>query len=81
MSGGTDNSRNIQGLQTQAHELVKQFIVYDGADRPSEVFTARADAGDGDFCTKVDYTYVNPTASRVEKMRESNATWSAAYDI
>lgn len=69
------------GLKTQAHELVKQFIVYDGSNRITDVYTAPAGAANGTPCTRVTYTYVSPVSSLVEKMQESNDTWSSAYDI
>lgn len=68
-------------LKTQAHELVKQFVIYDGNNRITSVYTAPAAAVDGTPCTLVTYAYLTPTSSLVEKMREANSTWSSAYDI
>ena len=67
-------------LKTQAKELVKQYIEYDGSDRPEYVYTAYRDAKNGDPCEVTRYTYVTGT-SRVEKRLESLGTWSSAYDI
>lgn len=69
------------GLKTQANELVKQYIVYDGTNRMTAVYTAPSDATDGKPCTKVTYTYTSPTSSLISKMKESNDVWSSAYDI
>lgn len=78
---GTSTRAATSGLKTQAHELIKQFIVYDVNSRMQTIYTAPYLAADGEPCTRVDYEYVNATSTRVEKMRESNDVWSAAYDI
>lgn len=75
------NSKNTMELKTQAHTYVKQYIVYDGNQRPIEIYTAQTDAADGANCSKVEYTYISPTSSKVEKMKESNASWDATWDI
>jgi hypothetical protein len=79
MAGGKDPSARLQGLKTQANELVKQFIVYDVNGRPTQVYTAHTDAVQDTPCTLVTYQYVG-ASSRVEKMKESNATWDVSYD-
>lgn len=72
---------NTEHLKTQASTLIKTFTVYDGVGRPSEVYMAETNAGHGKSCTKVTYAYVDATSSRVEKMKEENATWDQTYDI
>lgn len=67
-------------LLTQAGELVKQYITYDGNNRMQYVYTANTDADDGDVCTRVEYTY-DGSSARIEKMKETLQTWQASYDI
>jgi len=78
---GTSTREATQGLQTQQDELIKQFHVYDAQDRLETVYTASYRATTGTPCTRVDYTYVNASTTRVEKMRESVDVWDASYDI
>lgn len=75
------NSEATAGLDTQAKELMKQYIVYDGQSRPQTIYTAYYKAGTGTPCTRVDYEYINPTSTQVQKMRESVDVWDASYDI
>jgi len=81
MAGGEDNSKRLQALITQRDELVKQFIVLDAQGRSEFVYTAHTDQVDGGFCSRVQYAYFNPTTTQVEKMKETNDVWLAAYDI
>ena len=74
-------SVTTRGLKTQAHELTKQYIVYDVDGRPETIYTASADAATGTPCTRVDYEYLSPTSSSITKMRESNDVWDVSYDI
>ena len=67
-------------LITQAHELVKQHIEYDGSSRTEYVYTARADAANGSPCSVVRYSYVLATP-RVEFMKEYTSTWNSAWDL
>ena len=69
------------GLKNQAHNLTKQYIIYDGAGRPTDIYTVHTDAGDNTPCTRVQYEYESPTSSNVTKMKESAATWDATWDI
>jgi hypothetical protein len=76
-----DNSKNSMTLKTQAAELTKQYLVYDAQGRVTDVYTAYTDAKNGQPCSLVQYTYVNATSSRVEKMKESVAVWDSSWDI
>jgi hypothetical protein len=67
-------------LQTQAHELVKQYIVYDANDRPEYVYTVRADADDDTPCSAVRYSY-DGTTSRIVYMKEYEATWDISWEV
>ena len=78
---GTSTRQRSQGLQTQAHELIKQFIVYDSENRMETIYTAPYDAPPDTACTRVDYEYRNATSKQVLKMQESNDVWDASYDI
>jgi hypothetical protein len=67
-------------LKTNRNELVKQYIVYDGNGRMTDVYEARNDAEDGTPCLRTQYTY-DGASSRIEKRLETLDTWLAAYDI
>lgn len=70
----------IGHLKSQAHELVKQHVEYDGSNRVEYVYTVRADALNGTPCSVVRYAYVGATAN-VVFMKESTATWNVAWDL
>jgi len=78
MATKIDNTVHLKG---QAVTLVKQFIVYDGVGRPSEVYTAETGAGNGKTCTKTTYQYINATSSNVERMKEENSVWDSTWDV
>jgi len=78
---GTSTRQATQGLKTQENELTKQFIIYDSEDRTLTVYSCGYLTPNNGECTRVDYTYINATSNNVEKMRESNDVWLAAYDI
>ena len=67
-------------LKKHAHELVKQYLVYDGANRVTDVYTARTDAVNGEVCEHTQYTYVGATPL-VEKRKENISTWNSSWDI
>ena len=67
-------------LKTQATELVKQHIEYDGSSRAEYVYTVRADALDLVPCSVVRYSYVGLT-SKVVFMKEYAGVWLAAWDL
>lgn len=68
-------------LKKHAHELVKQFIVYDVNNRVTTIFTALTDAPNNAICERTDYTYIDATSSLIEKRKESLGTWLAIWDI
>ena len=78
---GTSTRELTERLTSQANELIKMYQVYDPEGRLSTVYTAPLRTGHSGPCTRVDYTYVDATSTRVEKMRESNDVWDASYDI
>lgn len=67
-------------LRTNQREYIKSYITYDGSDRMSVVYEAKANAVHGTPCMKTTYTYVGSTA-RIQKMKEEAATWDSTYDI
>jgi hypothetical protein len=67
-------------ITTQAHELIKQYIEYDGIGRPTIVHTARNDAVTGTPSSKVTYTYLSPTSPSVKFMKESLDTWDITWE-
>ena len=75
------DSNTTQHLITQRDEFVKQYITFDGSDRPEFVYTAPTDAEHGTPCSQVQYEYRPGTSSQVLKMKESAATWDSSWDI
>lgn len=73
-------SNDTGHLKTNQNEMIKSYITYDGSDRMSVVYEARANAEDGDPCMKTTYTYVTGT-TRIEKMLEEVAEWDSSYDM
>lgn len=67
-------------LKTQAHELVKQHIEFDGNSRVEYVYTARSDASNGTPCSVVRYSY-DGISSRIVFMKEYTSTWDATWDL
>lgn len=67
-------------LQTEAHEMVKQYLVYDGSGRVTDVYTAHTDAVDGTPCSRTRYSY-DGVSSRIEKRKEQDATWDSSWDM
>jgi hypothetical protein len=66
-------------IKTHAKELVKQYLVYDGSDRLTDVYTAPKEAVTGTPCQLTRYAYVGVT-SRILKRLETTATWDATWD-
>lgn len=67
-------------IKPHAEEAVKMYFVYDGSGRMTETYTAMVNAENNDKCLKTEYTY-DGASTRVQKMKESIALWSSAYDI
>lgn len=67
-------------LKTGRDELLKQFFVYDGSNRVTDIYEAHADANHGQPCLRTRYTY-DGTSNRVLKMKEVDATWDSSYEL
>lgn len=67
-------------LKTQAHELVKQHIEYDGSNRVEYVYTVHSDGVDGTPCSVVRYAYVG-ISTLVVFMKEYTGTWDGSWDL
>lgn len=67
-------------LKTQAHELVKQHIEYDGSNRMEYIYTVHADAPHGTPCSVVRYSY-SGLSSRVVYMKEYTGTWDSSWEL
>jgi hypothetical protein len=61
-------------------EVVKVYQVFDGSDRVIEKYEALANTPDGGPCLKTEYVY-SGAMTVAQKMKESQSTWLAAYDI
>lgn len=69
------------GLKSQANELIKQHTTFDTSNRPTVVYTAPINAGNGKPCTTVTYQYLDSTSSRVTGMKEGIGQWNSAWDF
>jgi len=67
-------------VKNSLQELSKAYYIYDGNGRATSVYVADRDAADGSVCLLTVFTYDGASA-RVEKFKESEDVWSAAYDI
>lgn len=67
-------------LKTHAHELVKQYIEYDGQNRVSKVYTAATFADDGAPCEVTEYIYISPTSTLLKARKEGLSEWDSAWD-
>jgi len=65
-------------LKTQKHELVKQYLVLDGSDRVSKIYTAPTDAVTGTPCEVTEYIYYLTTTIVIGR-KEGKATWDASW--
>jgi len=72
-------SNDTGHLKTQAHELVKQYITYDGSSRAEYIYTVRADALNNTPCSVVRYAYIG-TSSRVTYMKEYTGVWLTSFE-
>jgi hypothetical protein len=68
-------------LLSQSKSLVKQYIEFDGASRPSKVYTAPTSAINGTPCTVTEYIYTSPTSTLVKARKEAHSTWQIAWDV
>lgn len=67
-------------LKTQAAELLKQHIEYDGSNRSQYVYTVEANAKNGTPCSVVRYGY-DGVSSRVVFMREYVGNWNTVWEL
>lgn len=67
-------------IRPHANEAVKTYSTYDGSNRLEYHYTALADAEHGAQCLVTQYTY-DGGSSRVQKTKESLATWDSSWDI
>lgn len=75
-----DSAQGIGHIKTQANELVKQHLEYDGQGRVEYVYTVASDAKDETPCSVVRYAYDGLTA-RVVYMKEYTGAWDASWEI
>ena len=80
MANSVNTNTQMDHIKSQFHVGTKMYITYDGSSRMSTVYTAHANAVDGEGCLLTTYTYVG-ASTRIEKMRETVDSWAAAYDI
>lgn len=67
-------------MTSQIQEAVKTYTVYDGSNRPQYFYVAMVDTVHGGQCQLTTYTY-DGASTRVQKSKESLATWDSAWDI
>jgi len=67
-------------LKTLSQELSKTYIVLDGSSRAQFVYQAPSSAKNGDVCLLTEYCYASPTSTIIIGIKETDSTWSSAYD-
>jgi hypothetical protein len=80
MSNLPNEQKVTRFLKTQFKEAVKQYLVYDGFFRMTDVYAAPVDAVHGDECLRTQYAYDGGSV-RIQKTKESIATWDSAWEI
>lgn len=78
---GENSGQYAAHLKSHANDAQKQYFVYDANDRMTHAYTAYTEASNGAPCLVTEYSYVSPTSTLVQKMKEYMGTWSSAYDI
>ncbi len=73
-------TQNTAKLKSHAHEYVKQYMVYDGSNRMTDLYTAYIDAADGESCMRTQYEF-DGSSARIVKRKESNSTWDSSWEI
>jgi len=74
------NNEDTAHLKTSLRQLRKTKYVYDGSSRLIEIYEAKTNAAANSKCLKTIYTYVGATTV-IDKSKEEEGTWLAAYDI
>jgi hypothetical protein len=67
-------------LKSVKYEGMKLFRTFDSQNRLVTQFEAPTNAKDGDACLRTDYGY-DGTSNRIIKLKESQTTWSAVWDL
>lgn len=68
-------------IKTTLSEYTKTFVQYDGSGRPILVVVARHDAPVGEPAAATQYTYADPTTTRVSFQLEFDVEWDGAWDL
>lgn len=73
----SDGRVNTEGeiLKSHAKEMVKQYITFDLAGRPSKIFTASRKASPGDVCIVTEYVYNGPISTVMQARKEAEGKW------
>jgi hypothetical protein len=75
-----NSSTEANLLSSHSKELSKQYVIFDGQNRVSKVYSAVRKAQDGDACIVTEYIYRDPTTTQMLARKEAPGVWSAAYD-
>jgi IMP cyclohydrolase len=67
-------------IRAHLNEATKEYIVYDGTSRMTEVYVATVDAEDGEPCLKTTYEY-DGVSTRIVKRKEELDLWDSSWDI
>ena len=70
----------MQHITTGKHQRMKWYYVYDVNGRVTQIYETHEGAENGDPCLLTTYEYVGST-NRVQKAKETDATWNSSYDI
>ena len=62
-------------IKVTENELVKQFQLTDGQDRPLRIYTAPVWARTGDPCLVTEFIYQNSTSTVLKGKKEGYSSW------
>lgn len=78
MSSGIES--NSGAIKTGKRQRMKWHYVYDGNDRPTDIYEATAGASNGDPCMRTRYEY-DGSSTRITNALETTSTWNSTWDI
>lgn len=73
-------SNKTSFIKTGNEEYIKTHFVYDGSNRVTDTYEARANALNGHYALRTRFSYVGAT-TYVENTTEEDGVWDSSWDI
>ncbi len=80
MSDNAKVTTKTELFKIQAHEQVKQHLVFDAQDRPIFVFTCAIGTKNNEPCSVTEYVYRNTSSTQVKDRQERVSKWNSIWD-